>query len=72
MIAESGPKIAEWVPDRAEGHLSASIVVLTHNRVDALKKCLDRLDRLTEVQAEIIVVDNGWSVAPFAGLGVPA
>lgn len=41
------------------GEPKATIVVLTHNRVATLTRCLDRLDRLTEVDAEIIVVDNG-------------
>jgi glycosyltransferase involved in cell wall biosynthesis len=47
---------------RADAGLTATIVVLTHNRREALAACLSKISENTmDVRYEVIVVDNGSS-----------
>lgn len=51
--------------------MKLSIIVLTHNRRDALRDCLNRLRAHTaERDAELIVVDNGSTDGTWEMLGV--
>ncbi len=49
----------EETQERDAGGIVATIVVLTHNRKDALAACLAALAKHTTVDCELIVVDNG-------------
>lgn len=53
-----------------DSEITASIVVLTHNRPDAVRACLGKLATHTTIPAEIIVVDNG-SPEPIPFISMP-
>src|SRR2546428_3102628 len=58
-LAESAVRAATGsLPGASGGAPSASVVVCTRNRPDALRSCLDSLLALETAPTEIIVVDN--------------
>ncbi len=42
-----------------EGHIDVSVVIVTYNRKDELKKCLETVSNQNTSNYEVIIVDNG-------------